>query len=1178
MSFEPLLLTHLLDLHKNHCSYKIILCDDDTQAQNIQNHVLELAQGFLNESEVLHLPGFVQTGVFKYESSKKIIAKRLQVAQALIEKSPRIIVASVAGFVRAFPGTDWLKKNRVHLHTEQIFDIEDLLNQLSQLVYTEVNHVHEVGEYAVRGSIVDIWTPGQQFPTRVEFFDDTIKQIKSFRAYDQKSFLSLEHVYLLPAREFVWPIEENLDEKCEQFNTQILKQKVEGINRSNLLEDLKSSIPFPGIDDISYMFTHAFPTFASEYTKSLDQDSNIEIAYLSSKEEIQTALSKISELYKSAERSADNKNILVAKFNTLFPDAVFLQNKLTHEVIDSKNAEKHEDNHEFELPSEIAESFLKTKKDTFQSKANLIKSFLNTKDIHEIVICASNQDSAQEVLGLFSKYITEISETDSNDQIQKYSFEDVLNHTSTAKKLASKNPSFYTKLLDIEGAFFFPKTKTIFVSEKIIRGRQRFNATQNNTDLENSQTQSAQISQIFLSSQFSDFSEDDLVVHVQHGISRFKGLATIKVGDILNDFLVLEFSGHDKIYVPVNKLNLVQKYIGASNSIQLDSLKTKAWTKKKDKIKKDVEQLAQKLLEHHAKQTITPGTAFAKIGEDYISFLDAFPYEDTPDQSKVTQEIMHDMGLPKAMDRLLCGDVGFGKTEVAMRACYRAILDGKQAAWLVPTTVLAHQHYRTLQERFGPFGVKVQLLDRATSSASQALEDLKKGATDILIGTHRILAKDIQFRDLGLLVVDEEQHFGVLQKEKMKTMSYGIDVLTLTATPIPRTLQMALVGIRELSLLTTPPKSRLATKTFVCPFEDKTIVEAIRSEIARGGQIFYVHNRVEELEGVYQYLTKLLPNVRIAIGHGKMQQNELEKIILQFLDRKFDLFLCTTIVEAGIDMPNVNTILIQNADNLGLAQLYQLRGRVGRRSTRGNAYFLVDPDKFSKNSDGMKRLEVLKDHQELGSGFVIASHDLEMRGSGEILGDEQSGKVKEIGLETYLQMLDEAIKKLGGVKVERKAEIDLQIPLSLQIPDSYIESARERLLIYRRFFGARDEASLIALQKECEDRFGPIPEEVYDVIEISRIRRLLSVFGALSFTVGELASECRLDQALLQSTDENAEAFVKRLLALCNRSKDMRITQDGRLIFALTSKHFATNKQESLEKLKKTLTILAGSH
>lgn len=1187
MIFEPRILVLLSKLHKDKERSQIIICKDDLQAQKCHKNILSLSRGLFASHDIEILPGFIQTGVFKYESAKKIITQRLKVAHHLTKSCPRLIVTSVSGFTRSFPNINWIKNHTISLHTGNQCDIESLIFTLNQYVYTEVKQVEDIGEYTVRGCILDIWPPTYATPVRIEFFDDIIQQIKLFRAHDQKSFSVLQTVDILPAREFVWPISTEVEQQIEQFNTNILRQGIEGIVRANLLEDFKSNIPFPGIDDVAYMFSKPYGSFLDEFTfikNETENSADIDIDYFDLYENFQKEILDIENTYSSAWKNDASKNTIVGKLESVFSGLVKFKQLINAHFANSQQSHESPVSQMSRLKDETyypsskligaLDRYQSKQRITFADRASQFKTFLETLDINQIVIAAKNLDSCIEVLGLLSKYFPDI-ENSLRERIFEFEFIKVLNQNLT--DIPTQYPSkIFATVLDIDDYFFIPQSKTLYVSEHILRGQTVHSSFNEFIKPQENNTQNiSQTSKIFFASQFSDFIENELVVHVQYGICRFRGLATIKIADIASDFLVLEFAGNDKIYVPISKLNLVQKYVGASASATLDSLKTKAWEKRKEKAKKDVQQLAQKLLEHHAKQVATPGTAFSKIGEDYIAFEDAFPYEDTPDQQKATLEIMNDMSQPKAMDRLLCGDVGFGKTEIAMRACYRAVLDGKQVAWLVPTTVLAHQHFRTLSERFSSFGVNVSMLDRSTDTSTKILDRAQKGEIDILIGTHRILGHDIKFRDLGLLVVDEEQHFGVLQKEKIKSMSYGIDVLTLTATPIPRTLQMALLGIRDLSLLTTPPKSRLATKTFVCPFEDKIIADAVQFELARGGQVFYVHNRVEELESVQKYLSNLLPSVRIRIGHGKMPQNTLEKIIIEFLDGKFDLFLCTTIVEAGIDMPNVNTIIIQNADFFGLAQLYQLRGRVGRRSTRGYAYFLVPEDRFALNSDGMKRLEILKDHQELGSGFLIASQDLEMRGAGEILGDEQSGKVSEIGLETYLQMLDDAIKHLGGIRIEHKTEVDLQIPLPVQIPEHYIESARERLLMYRRFFGARDESSLITLVQECEDRFGKLPEEVENLVEVSRIRRLLMSFGAISFIVGDENTECRLDQKILQSTDAAAEAFVKRVLDLCNRqSKNIRITQDGRLLFPIKRKQFIQNKLDTLVEIKKILSFL----
>lgn len=1145
---------------------KIVIAHTESEAQDYESFVRGITEDFLNPKEIVYVPGFFQTGVFRFESAKKIIAKRIEACHLISNSIPRIIICSIAGFIRNFPTPNWLINNKYEIKIGDDLDPDLLVEQLNQLAYLQVQRVEEVGEFCVRGSIIDFWTPGEKTPARIEIFGDTVDKIRLFRANDQRSYQTLQQISILPSREFVWPYRSQLEHALEKFNATILSQKVMGVGRSNLLEDLKAGVPFAGIDDIFYMFTQeqfpAFHEFIKKYMQEKQQ--NLSIVFPNSVENFLKEISEIEKLYENSYSAAFGKNYPVGKIEHIFPNIGLAKSYFnTENIIQSR----------FTLPEYLAKELSSVAKTKLSNRIEKIKFLLDNNSIKRILILTNNNDSFLEFFGISAKYFS-INIEASDLKITKFTWKDLVSKHLQSPSIINE---IYASIINAKEGFYLPQSDTLALSESWLRGIASAEHFETFSDEENKQS-SKENSEAFLTAQYSDFIEGDLVVHVQHGIARFRGLMTIKILDITGDFLVLEYAENDKIYIPVHKLNLIQKYIGSSGSTSLDSLKGSSWEKRKAKAKVDVEKLAKELMEHQAKRAMTTGHSFTKIDEEYIAFEDAFPFDETLDQIRAIKEIMSDMSKPKAMDRLLCGDVGFGKTEVAMRAAYRAILDGKQVAWLVPTTVLAHQHFRSLQERFADFGANIAILDRSVTSASKVLDKLKAGDIDILIGTHRILSKDLQFRDLGLLIVDEEQRFGVLQKEKIKTMSYGIDVLTMTATPIPRTLQMAMVGLRDLSLLTTPPKSRLATKTFVCPFEESIISESILFELNRGGQVFYVHNRVEELDTVYEYLSKLIPQAKICIGHGKMTQKDLEKTIIDFLDGKFQILLCTTIIESGIDMPNVNTIIVQNADNFGLAQLYQLRGRVGRRSTRGYAYFLTSPN-AKDEQEGMKRLEILKEHQELGSGFIIASHDMEMRGSGNILGDDQSGKVSDVGLETYLQMLDDAIKNLGGIKVTTQADVEIQIPVIAQIPENYIENSKERLKTYRRFFGARQETALQNLIMECEDRFGVLPVEVKNLAEVARMRRWLLTLGAVSFIVGDDSTEIRLGKGVLQpdAHDDASELLVKRILDVCNRkAKGMRITPDGRLILAIRKKNFQQDTVGTLTELKRVLSLLAG--
>ena len=1174
----------------------VLLAAQDSDAQRLEDHLRQLCRGQFAESEILLMPGFVQTGVYRFESARKVIAKRLGTIQNLHNNGARFLVCSVAGFARVSPSFRWLERQGILIGSGTEIELDALLEKLGVRGYTQVQRVEEVGEFSLRGSILDLWTPGQKTPTRLEFFADSVDKIRSFRVSDQRSFDVLSEVTLLPAREFVWLDEAQMQVAVEKFNAAILNQGLQGGVRADLLENVRHSVPFAGIDDVSSLFTNSeFEPFYVHLKNLLEgQGQTVEFRAMSSAVVLAKAADEIERLYENAFQAGHGKAYVSPKLEAVFPHLKIVQNAFNkNEPLYTHPANGpvllapfSATNTVFAVPPALARILAPLTKQKFAQRAQAVADLLKQNQVQNVLLLCRSRESFFEVSGVLSKYFPLLENLSGEVKIENFQARSLVSETLAEQALGTSEVSgLYAAVAALDEGFYLPQSRTLAISEGWLEGVARPDSVEIYTDgtsSEESAADSRTASEMFLSAQFADFTEGDLVVHIQHGIARFKGLMTIKIGDITGDFLALGYAGNDKVYVPVHKLNLVQKYVGSgrNDDTVLDSLKSVAWEKRKQKAREDADKLARELMEHNAKRATTPGHAFARVDEEYMAFEAAFPFDDTPDQQRAIREIHTDMGKPRAMDRLLCGDVGFGKTEVAMRAAYRCVLDGKQVSWLVPTTVLAHQHYRSLKERFADFGVGIEILDRSqgTSHSAKLLERIKKGTADIVVGTHRLLSKDIAFRDLGLLIVDEEQRFGVLQKEKIKSMSYGVDVLTMSATPIPRTLQMAMIGLRDMSLLTTPPKARLAVKTFVCPYSEETLTEAITSELVRGGQLFYVHNRVEELPTVLEYLQKLVPQARICVGHGQMGQKELDDTIIKFLENRYDILLCTTIIESGIDMPNVNTIIVQNADNFGLAQLYQLRGRVGRRSARGYAYFVTSPN-LRDEDEGAKRLEILKEHQELGSGFVIASHDLEMRGSGNVLGDEQSGRVSDVGLETYTQMLDDAIKQLGGLRVKTVTEAEIQIPLTAQIPEDYITNSKERLRVYRRFFGTRSEEALQNLVNECEDRFGPIPDSVRYLAEVARMRRWLIAIGALALVVGDDVTEVRLSREVLQaSEDDNSELLVKRILDVCNRqARGVRLTPDGRILLPVRKKHFlAPNTSAAIDELKRFLSLFAG--
>ncbi len=596
-------------------------------------------------------------------------------------------------------------------------------------------------------------------------------------------------------------------------------------------------------------------------------------------------------------------------------------------------------------------------------------------------------------------------------------------------------------------------------------------------------------------SDFRDLKVDDLVVHVDHGIGVFVGLKRIEVGLEQQEFMELRYAGEDKLFVPVERLDLVQRYTGAARPA-LDRLGGTTWEKAKTRVKKAMRDMAEELLKLYAARKAMPGHAFSADSHWQQEFEDAFEWDLTPDQRTAITDIKGDMEAPGTMDRLLCGDVGYGKTEVAMRAAFKAVMDGKQVAFLAPTTVLAFQHVKTLKNRFAAFPVRIDMVSRFRSKAEHkvTLEDLTAGKVEIIVGTHRLLSKDVQFRDLGLLVVDEEQRFGVAHKEKIKQLRKRVDVLTMTATPIPRTLNMSLAGIRDMSIIETAPKDRLSIQTNVVKFDQAVISRAIRTEMERGGQIYFVHNRVESIYSIGNLVTRLVPEARIGIAHGQMDEDALERVMVDFVAHKYDVLLATTIIENGLDIPNANTMIINRADRYGLSQLYQLRGRVGRSDRRAYAYLLIPPEE-ALSPVAKKRLAAIREFSDLGSGFRVAALDLEIRGAGNLLGGEQSGHIEAVGFDMYMKLLEQTIKELKGEEIEDDIRANVNLRVDLRIDEGFIPDMNQRLTVYRRFAAVRNESELDRLMDEVRDRYGMPPDSVLNLAEYASIRLMADRIG-----------------------------------------------------------------------------------
>jgi transcription-repair coupling factor (superfamily II helicase) len=658
-------------------------------------------------------------------------------------------------------------------------------------------------------------------------------------------------------------------------------------------------------------------------------------------------------------------------------------------------------------------------------------------------------------------------------------------------------------------------------------------------------------------SDLRDLKVGDLVVHVDHGIGMFVGLKQIGVtADAVQEFLELRYAGEDKLFVPVERLDLVQKYTGASRP-PLDRLGGTSWERAKSKVKKAMRDMAEELLKLYAARKAVPGHAFSPDSHWQQEFEGAFAYDLTPDQKTAIADIKRDMESSTPMDRLLCGDVGYGKTEVAMRAAFKAVMDGKQVAVLAPTTVLAFQHLKTLGERFAGFPVRIEMVSRFRSKAEQkdALADLAAGKVDIIVGTHRLLSKDVEFRDLGLLVVDEEQRFGVAHKEKIKQLRKKVDVLTMSATPIPRTLNMSLVGIRDMSIIETPPKDRLSIQTNVVKFDAQVIGRAVRSEIGRGGQVYVVHNRVESIFSIGAMIQRLVPEARVVIGHGQMGEDELERAMLDFVGRKFDVLVATTIVENGLDIPNANTIIINRADRYGLAQLYQLRGRVGRSDRPAYAYLLIPPED-NLSPIAKKRLAAIKEFSDLGSGFRVAALDLEIRGAGNLLGGEQSGHIDTVGFEMYMKLLEETVRELKGEDIEDDVRATVNMKVDLRIDPTYVPDMNQRLMLYRKVAAARREAEIDRVLEEAIDRYGPLPDSVLNLADYGRIRVMADQLGIESID--------REGRAVVLKFRPQAKVDPVRLVSLVRQRPDLTLVPPAALKLSLDGAAAGQRAKESV--------------
>jgi transcription-repair coupling factor (superfamily II helicase) len=1010
-------------------------------------------------NSIHYFPAWETSPFEQFSPHPDISGERLSTLAALLEGKASLVVVPISALMQRVLSRGVLADHSEYLVVGEEIDREAFLRKLVDLGYSMVPLVEDRGSASVRGGIVDIFPPSLICPVRVEFFGDFIESIRTFDPVTQRSLHPLEELVVLPSREIILT-----EEVVQGFSTR-LKGRCDALGipatrRRELLEQLQQSIYPPGVEylqplvhpDLETLFDYAPGAVVVEVDTLAVQD----------------AASRCAEDFLSAEERAEEKNAIICEAKELFLRLEELNSLLMDMRLVS-------------LP------FLEIE-ERDDASTSVRFSVMENQDL-KLTMSADSEGVLRPLVERLSLWLEEKCRIfivcHQRSQVQRLDellrpYELPLTFREESFSVGNAMAGSGVQLLmgEISRGFRLFEDNLVVIAEEEIFGKR----------VKRRDISEIRKKQILVS--LEELKPGDFMVHLDFGLGIYRGLQHLEFDRIGEDFLLLEYAGGDKLYLPVDRINLVQRYVGAENiQPSLDKLGGVAWEKKKAKAREAIEEMAEELLKIYAARQVHEGFAFSPPDELCREFEASFAFEETPDQMSAINDVLSDMQSSKPMDRLVCGDVGYGKTEVAMRGAFKAVLDGKQVAVLVPTTVLAQQHLETFRKRFGAYPVSIDMLSRFRSPREQkaALEKLKTGELDVIIGTHRLLQKDVIFKDLGLVIVDEEHRFGVSHKEKLKQFRAVVDTLTLTATPIPRTLNMSLAGIRDLSIIDTPPGDRLSIKTFVARYSDELIREAVLRELRRGGQVFFVHNRVQSIGAMAEHLRTLIPEARLAVGHGQMQVKELEEVMLGFMHGTFNLFLCTAIIESGLDIPSANTMIVNRADMFGLAQLYQLRGRVGRSNQRAYAYFLIPPE-GSISSDARERLRIIQELTELGAGFRIATHDLEIRGAGDFLGSRQSGNIAAVGFELYSELLEEAVSKLKGEDTVEKVEPEIKLKVPAFVPEDFVPDPNQRLIIYKTLVQASQEEDVDSVADELLDRFGKLPLAVSYLLESMKLR------------------------------------------------------------------------------------------
>lgn len=1025
------------------------------QAQKLYDDLVEI----IGENEVFLYPVNELIAAEIAIASPELKGQRIEALNHWCTQKSGILIAPIAGVRRILPPKEIWQNSLISLKTGEELDLDVFLLTLVKMGYERASMVSTPGEFSIRGGIIDIYPLTEERPLRLELFDTEIDSIRYFDIEDQRSLQTVSEISIGPATEVIL-FDEHYAKGAEELELGLANSLKKVTDRS-AKEALSEKVAYE-VDQLKRR--QPFPEMYKYMGLYYDRSASL-IDYLPTNGiVIMDEISRIQEMSQSLDKEEAEWQISLLQQGDIIVDL-----SIHHHFQDLLEKAKRPLlylslflRHVPHTHPENIINFTCKQMQSFHGQIDLLKGELDRwkKANYAVVFLAATDERVKKLSNVLADYNIEAEILEKDSDLLSTRFQIIKGDLSSGFELPLQHLAVIT-----EEELFKKKAK------KIARRQKLSNAERIKS--------------------YSELKVGDYVVHVNHGIGKYLGIETLEINGVHKDYLHLKYSGNDKLYVPVEQIDQVQKYVASEGKEpKIYKLGGTDWKKVKTKVQKSVQNIADDLIKLYAEREASKGYAFAKDGEEQRELESSFSYQETEDQLRCIEEIKKDMESERPMDRLLCGDVGYGKTEVAIRAIFKAIMDGKQVAFLVPTTILAQQHYETIRERFQGFPVEVGLLSRFRTKKQQTetIKGIKAGTIDVVIGTHRILSKDIVYRDLGLLVIDEEQRFGVTHKEKIKKMKANVDVLTLTATPIPRTLHMSMLGVRDLSVIETPPENRFPIQTYVAEYNPGLVREAIERELARDGQIYFLYNRVEEIERKAEEISMLVPDARVTYAHGQMNENELESVILSFLEGEFDVLVSTTIIETGVDIPNVNTLIVYDADKMGLSQLYQLRGRVGRSNRVAYAYFTYQKDKVLTEV-AEKRLQAIKEFTELGSGFKIAMRDLSIRGAGNLLGAEQHGFIDTVGFDLYSQMLKEAIDERRGMpKEEIFRDVEINLEIDAYIPSDYIQDGKQKIDMYKRFRALDTLEDVADLQDEMIDRFGEFPKEVEYLFQISRMK------------------------------------------------------------------------------------------